>query len=208
MPAQSGNNDILKKMRRGYTIEAYHELVEKIRNVLKGVALTSDFIAGFCGETEAAHQDTVSLIRKVKYHTVYCYPFSKREKTNAYYHLEDDVPDDVKTRRFQELAQVYRQEAAILNNAEVGRQHLVLIEGTSKRSTADWAGRNDNGVKVIFPDSEIQFHDGFRRPKPGDYVVNQIINSSSQVLHGIPLYGTTLQEYSRKSTSDRLALQS
>lgn len=198
LPAQSGNNEVLKNMRRGYTIEAYIELVEKIRGLIPGIALTSDFIAGFCGETETAHQDTVDLMRNVRYHTVYCFPYSMRQKTHAYHRLSDDVPEVVKSSRHQELIKVYREEAEKLNQTEIGREHLVLIEGTSKRSSAAWAGRNDSGVKVIVPSTEIQFHDGCRQARPGDYIVTEIVSATSQVLHGVPLYGTTLQEFNRK----------
>ncbi|KAH8021871.1 hypothetical protein HPB51_018720 [Rhipicephalus microplus] len=148
LPAQSGNNAILESMRRGYTREAYLELVDRIRDVLPNVALSSDFICGFCGETEAAHEDTMSLVDQVKYSVAYVFPYSLRE--------------------------------------------------SSRRSPEDMAGRNDNNVKVVFPKILVPEQPSSsvkKQIQPGDYVVVQIQDCSSQVLKGMPLYATSLQEF-------------
>lgn len=198
LPAQSGNNAILERMRRGYTREAYLELVHRIREVLPDVALTSDFICGFCGETEEAHQDTISLVDQVQYSVAYVFPYSLREKTHAHRRLEDDVPLDVKNRRVGEVLAVFRRRAKELFDQQVSSHQLVLVEGTSRRSPEDLSGRNDNNVKVIFPKMHVVAHPTSSVKKeiePGDYVVVKIEECSSQVLKGIPLYITSLQQH-------------
>lgn len=198
LPAQSGNNAVLERMRRGYTREAYLELVQRIRDVLPNVALSSDFICGFCGETEAAHEDTMSLIDQVKYSVAYVFPYSLREKTHAHRRLVDDVPLDVKKRRVAEALSVFRRHAKDLFERDISTHQLVLVEGASRRSQEDMAGRNDNNIKVIFPKIPVPEQPSSavkKQIQPGDYVVVQIQDCSSQVLKGVPLYATSLQQY-------------
>ncbi|XP_071112860.1 mitochondrial tRNA methylthiotransferase CDK5RAP1-like isoform X1 [Haliotis cracherodii] len=207
LPAQSGNNEVLAAMRRGYTREAYLDLVSHIRSILPGVALTSDFIAGFCGETEAAHHDTLDLIRQVKYNFAYCFPYSMRQKTRAYHRLSDDVPEDVKSRRHMELIGAFRQGAQQLHTAQIGCQQLVLVEGDSKKSVQEFAGRNDANTKVIFPKMDVPSCAGSKQQRvvsPGDYVVVQVTSCSSQVLKGVPLYHSTLQSFHHQNTVTRV----
>ncbi|KAK6030193.1 radical SAM methylthiotransferase, MiaB/RimO family [Ostertagia ostertagi] len=183
LPAQSGDDDTLERMGRGYTREAYLRLVDDIRGVLPDVSLTSDFIAGFCGETEDAHRRTVELIRNVKYTFCYVFPYSMREKTRAHYRLTDDVPEDVKRRRHEELAAVFREESLAFNTSLMGTEQLVLVEGVSRRSPTALQGRADCGTKVIFENSAHY--------ESGDYVVVKINDCSSQTLRG-DLYGRPL----------------
>ncbi|XP_070568765.1 mitochondrial tRNA methylthiotransferase CDK5RAP1-like isoform X5 [Ptychodera flava] len=200
LPAQSGNTEILKKMRRGYTREAYLELVHHVRSRIPNVALTSDFISGFCGETKRAHEDTLSLLRLVKYDFVYAFAYSMRQKTHAYHKMEDNVPYDIKVSRLTDVLEVSREEMFNANNGRVGTQQLVLVEGPSKKSADDLAGRSDFNTKVIFPNMEIpcDMESSNHRPiKVGDYVVVCINDCTSQVMKGIPLYHTTLQEFSK-----------
>lgn len=143
MPAQSGNSMVLERMRRGYTREAYLELVEHIRELLPDVALSSDFIAGFCGETDEEFADTVSLMQRVKYNVAYLFAYSMREKTTAHRRFADDVPKDVKIERLQNLVQIYR-EGAIEQNAKcIGQHQLILVESVSNymqcHSDLEWA---------------------------------------------------------------------
>ncbi|KAI6074038.1 CDK5 regulatory subunit-associated protein 1 [Aix galericulata] len=195
LPAQSGSTRVLEAMRRGYTREAYLELVHHVRDSIPGVSLSSDFIAGFCGETEEDHQQTVSLLREVRYNVGFLFAYSMRQKTRAYHRLQDDVPADVKQRRLQELIAVFREEAATANEAMVGQSQLVLVEGPSKRSASELCGRNDGNIKVIFPDAEIKDAAGCEalvRAQPGDYVLVKVTSASSQTLKGVPLCRTTL----------------
>ncbi|XP_066526676.1 CDK5 regulatory subunit-associated protein 1 isoform X2 [Hoplias malabaricus] len=129
LPAQSGSSRILQTMRRGYTREAYLELVDNIRKIIPGVSLSSDFITGFCGETEEDHQQTLSLLREVGYNIGFLFAYSMRKKTHAYHRLQDDIPAEVKQRRLEELISVFREEANKVNSTLIGSTQLVLVEG-------------------------------------------------------------------------------
>ncbi|XP_033923112.1 mitochondrial tRNA methylthiotransferase CDK5RAP1 [Melopsittacus undulatus] len=195
LPAQSGSTRVLEAMRRGYTREAYLELVHHVRDSIPGVSLSSDFIAGFCGETEEDHQQTVSLLQEVRYNVGFLFAYSMREKTRAFHRLQDDVPAEVKQRRLQELITVFREEAARANEAMVGQCQLVLVEGPSKRSALELCGRNDGNIKVVFPDAEVEDAAGNQAParaQPGDYVLVKVTSASSQTLRGVPLHRTAL----------------
>lgn len=187
LPAQSGSSRLLHAMRRGYTREAYLELVENIRKLIPGVSLSSDFITGFCGETEEDHQQTLSLLREVGYNVGFLFAYSMRKKTHAYHRLQDDVPAIVKQRRLEELISVFREEAAKVNMSLIGSTQLVLVEGESKRSSEELCGRNDGSVKVIFPKTDLPVQPG--KPQadsitPGDYVLVKITSANSQSLRG------------------------
>uniref|UniRef100_A0A1B6LHT2 CDK5RAP1-like protein n=1 Tax=Graphocephala atropunctata TaxID=36148 RepID=A0A1B6LHT2_9HEMI len=202
IPAQSGNNHVLDRMRRGYTRESYLDLVGHVRDVLPGVSISSDFICGFCGETDREFEDTVDLVKEVKYNFAYIFPYSMREKTTAYRHYKDDVSYEVKQKRVDILSNQFRTDAEKLNNAQIGSTQLILVEGESKRSKEYLAGRNDGNTKVIIPKIDLQQEeagsDSVSPISPGDYVVVKITGASSQVLKGIPLYHTTLARYNRR----------
>ncbi|KAK3512680.1 hypothetical protein QTP70_022639 [Hemibagrus guttatus] len=195
LPAQSGSSRVLQSMRRGYTREAYLELVENIRKIIPGVSLSSDFIAGFCGETEEDHQQTLSLLREVGYNVGFLFAYSMRKKTHAYHRLQDDVPAEVKQRRLEELISVFREEASKLNTALIGSTQLILVEGESKRSPEDLCGRNDGNVKVIFPRKDLPSDPTGTNTAPvkaGDYVLVKITSANSQSLRGHALSHTSL----------------
>lgn len=196
LPAQSGNDRVLAAMRRGYSRESYLDLVANIRSIIPDIALSSDFICGFCGETEAEFEDTLSMLQQVKYNFAFLFPYSMRERTHAYHKMIDDVPRSIKMERQNRMVNVFRAEAEKLNRQQVGRHQIVLVEGSSKRSSLHLAGRNDHNTKVIFPCSDIP--DGkvstVHRPiNRSDYIVVQINDATSQVLKGIPLYHVTLK---------------
>ena len=155
MPAQSGSTTVLERMRRGYSREAYLELIDDVRSLIPDVAISSDFIAGFCGETEEEHLDTISLLEKVKFDQAFMFAYSMRGKTHAQRTMEDDVPADVKNRRLNEVISTFRREVQRRNDeVEVGRLRLVLVEGESKRSTPEnkqFSGRTDQNKRVVFP---------------------------------------------------------
>ncbi|KAG8517853.1 CDK5 regulatory subunit-associated protein 1, partial [Galemys pyrenaicus] len=174
LPAQSGSSRVLEAMRRGYSREAYVDLIHHIRESIPGVSLSSDFIAGFCGEMEEDHLQTVSLLREIRYNTGFLFAYSMRQKTRAYHRLKDDVPEEVKLRRLEELITVFREEATKVNRSSVGCTQLVLVEGVSKRSATDLCGRNDGNLKVVFPDAEMEDVTASGRgvrAQPGDYVL-------------------------------------
>ncbi|XP_055229295.1 mitochondrial tRNA methylthiotransferase CDK5RAP1 isoform X4 [Gorilla gorilla gorilla] len=140
LPAQSGSSRVLEAMRRGYSREAYVELVHHIRESIPGVSLSSDFIAGFCGETEEDHVQTVSLLREVQYNMGFLFAYSMRQKTRAYHRLKDDVPEEVKLRRLEELITIFREEATKANQTSVGCTQLVLVEGITSASSQTLRG--------------------------------------------------------------------
>ncbi|KAM9759919.1 mitochondrial tRNA methylthiotransferase CDK5RAP1 isoform 2-T2 [Menidia menidia] len=194
LPAQSGSNQVLKAMRRGYTSEAYLDLVGNIKQIIPDVSLSSDFICGFCGETEDDHQQTLSLIRQVGYNTGFLFAYSMR-KTHAFHRLQDDVAAEVKQRRLEECIGVFREEALRVNAALVGSRQLVLVEGESKRSAKELCGRTDGNMKVIFPKEDllIQSVESSNVPvSAGDYVLVQILSTNSQSLRGIALTHSSL----------------
>ena len=215
MPAQSGSTRMLQAMRRGYSREAYSALARRIRRWLPGVALSSDFIVGFCGETEADHRATVELLEEVGYEHAFIFAYSRREKTRAARHLQDDVPEAVKKRRLAELLEVFRREQARRFAAEVGRLHLVLVEGPSRHSTPErpqLQGRTCTNVRVVFDDALAGEWAGpgpqagrttgvlggpFRRLAPGDYAACRVQGVTSATLHAEVVGRTTLQGFFR-----------
>lgn len=148
MPAQSGNSAVLERMRRGYGRDAYLDLVQHIRKLLPEVGLSSDFICGFCGESEDEFEDTLTLMDAVKYNTAYLFAYSMREKTAAHRRYTDDVLPEIKQKRLEKMIKMFRYHADRLNRAQIGKVHLVLVEGHSKRSRNQLAGRNDQNIKV------------------------------------------------------------
>ncbi|XP_023174270.1 CDK5RAP1-like protein [Drosophila hydei] len=204
LPAQSGNTAVLTRMRRGYSREAYLQLVAHIREILPNVGLSSDFICGFCGETEAEFEDTISLIESVRYNVAFLFAYSMREKTTAHRRYVDDVPTEVKTARLKRMVQTFRDGATQLHKRFEGQEQLILIEGKSKRSDSYWFGRNDANIKVIVPAASLpstNTTDGAKDINVGDFVVARIVESNSQVLKGIPLHVSSIVHYhdSKKS---------
>lgn len=176
LPVQSGNSEVLKKMNRGYTREWYLDRIAAIRRIMPDCAISTDIIAGFCGETEEQHADTISLMKEVGYEMAYMFKYSERPKTLAERKYEDDVPDEVKGRRLQEIIEVQMQSAAMRTKQHVGKVQRVLIEGTSKKSEGHYQGRNSQNMVVVFPKK-----DGI---KPGDYVMVKNIDCTSVTLIG------------------------
>jgi tRNA A37 methylthiotransferase MiaB len=155
MPIQSGSTTALQRMRRGYTREAFFELVQRAREVIPGVTLSTDVIAGFCGETEEEHADTVSAMKAVGFDQAFMFAYSLREKTHAARTMVDDVSEDVKQRRLQEIIAAFREQIPEKNTAtESNRYRLVLVEGPATKSTANnvlLTGRTDGNKRVVFP---------------------------------------------------------
>jgi tRNA-N(6)-(isopentenyl)adenosine-37 thiotransferase enzyme MiaB len=192
LPAQSGNSAVLERMRRGYTREAYLDLVQEIRRILPEVSLSSDFICGFCDETEEEFQDTLSLIDLVKYNVAYLFPYSMREKTTAFRRFQDNVPQEVKIERLKRMVDMFRKNAEFLNRQLIGTKQLILVEGSSKRDENNVFGRNDGNIKVIIP----KFLNG-EEMIVGDYIAVKILEANSQVLKGVALEKTKLAEFYR-----------
>ncbi|KAF9425846.1 CDK5 regulatory subunit associated protein 1 [Podila epigama] len=213
MPAQSGSTAVLARMRRGYSREAYFELVDDMRSIVPGVALSSDFITGFCGETEDDHKDTMDLMRRVEYEMAYMFMYSRREGTHAGRRLQDDVPEDVKLRRLQDIIQIFHKGAENRFKARVGNPagECLLVEGRSKRDKSRWVGRADGGYKIVFDDDLVlptieasltqspsaETDRGKVGIKLGDYVQVLTTSATSTSFQGKAIARTTLTEFSR-----------
>ena len=176
LPVQSGNSRVLKLMNRTYTREWYMDRVEAIRRIIPDCAISSDVIAGFCTETEEEHQDTLSIIEWTDYSMSYMFMYSERPGTLAARKLEDDIPEDVKKRRLNEIISLQNRISLAHNQRDIGKTFEVLIEGDSKRSDADFKGRNSQNKMIVFPK-----RDGL---KPGDYVEVRVTEATGATLLG------------------------
>ncbi|KAI8328204.1 tRNA-I(6)A37 thiotransferase enzyme MiaB [Chlamydoabsidia padenii] len=160
LPIQSGSNTVLERMRRGYTREAYLRLVEEMRAIIPNVWISSDFITGFCDETEAEHQDTVSLMKLVQYDMAYMFAYSMREKTHAHRRYQDNVQPAVKSRRLAEIISTFHETAANKNKALLGTKQTVLIDSDNTKSkhgiTTRLSGRTDGGHKTFIIDDDAR----------------------------------------------------
>ena len=150
LPVQSGSNRMLKAMNRHYTIEWYLDRVDSIRRHLPDCSITTDVIAGFCGETLEDHQATLDLFRRVRYDYAFMFKYSQRDGTYAARHMADDIADAEKTRRLNEIINLQGQIALENNQLEVGRDYEVLVEGESHRSKEQLFGRNSQNKVLVF----------------------------------------------------------
>ena len=150
MPAQSGSSSMLQRMRRGYTREAYLELIETVRQTIPDVALSTDMIAGFCEETETEHHDSATLMELVQFDQAFLFAYSRREQTQAARRLSDTVPPEIKQMRLQHLIDLFQTNVQLRNEREVGRYRLVLVEGPAKKGVGLWTGRTDQNKRVLF----------------------------------------------------------
>lgn len=151
LPVQSGNSRILEMMNRGYSREWYLERIASIKRIIPGCGISMDIITGFCSETEEEHKDTLSLMEAVQYDFGYMFMYSERPKTLAERKYKDDVPENIKKRRLQEIVDLQRIHSGIRTKEGVGKTHRVLIEGFSKKSQDMLMGRNSENSVVVFP---------------------------------------------------------
>jgi len=191
LPVQHGNTEVLDRMRRTYTREEYLELIDRARDICPDISFSTDIIAGFCGETEDQHRDTLTLMEKVRYDHAFMFKYSERPQTYAQRKYEDDVPEDVKQRRLEEIITLQRQHATESNEREIGKVHTVLIEGPSKKSDEEFFGRTDTNKGVVFPREDYE---------KGQYVRVRIDDCTSSTLLGTALETTTLAEAAETDT--------
>lgn len=177
LPVQSGSNRVLQLMNRTYTREWYIGRVNRIREILPGCGLSTDMISGFCTETEEDHQDSYSLMEYCRYDLAYMYYYSERPGTLAERRYEDDVPEEVKKRRLQEIIALHRVHSLESMQRDVNRCFLVLIEGNSKKSDHYWQGRTDHNKVVIFPKEQYELN-------KGDYIMVNITSCTAGTLLG------------------------
>ena len=173
LPVQSGSSIMLEKMRRKYDREWYLERVDKIRSVMPDCGITTDVIAGFSGETEQDHQDTLSLMEQVVFDSAFMFAYSERPGTLASKKYPDDIPYDVKTSRLNEIIALQGRMSLKSNEGEIGKVMKVLVEGPSKRNPEELCGRAGSNKMCVFPS---------RGEKPGDYCEVEVVSVTSATL--------------------------
>ncbi|MCR5192555.1 MAG: tRNA (N6-isopentenyl adenosine(37)-C2)-methylthiotransferase MiaB [Bacteroidales bacterium] len=175
LPVQSGSERMLKLMNRRYTPEWYLNRIDAIRHYLPDCSITTDVIAGFCGETEEDHKATLEMFRTVRYDYAYMFKFSMRPDTYAAKHFQDDIPDEVKTRRLEEIIALQGEIALENNTKEIGKVYEVLVEGVSHRSDKQLFGRNSQNKVIVFDRHDF---------KPGQYVNIRVTRCTAATLIG------------------------
>ena len=173
LPVQSGSSAMLEKMRRKYDREWYLERVDKIRSVMPDCGITTDVIAGFCGETEQDHQDTLTLMEKVVFDSAFMFAYSERPGTLASKVYPDDIPYEVKTARLNEIIALQGRMSLKSNEKEIGKVMKVLVEGPSKKNPEELCGRAGSNKMCVFPS---------KGEKPGDYCEVEVVSVTSATL--------------------------
>ncbi len=176
LPVQSGNSRILKRMNRTYDREWYMEKIKRVYEIMPDCAISSDVIAGFCGETEEEHLETMSIMEFAKYSMSYMFIYSERPGTPAAKKFEDDIPEDVKKRRLNEIVRLQNHISLEHNKKEIGKTFKVLIEGDSKKSDKEFKARNSQNKMLVFPKRDDL--------KAGDYCYVTVKDATSATLIG------------------------
>ncbi len=177
LPLQSGSTRILQLMNRTYTREWYIAKVNQIKNIIPDCGISSDIITGFCTETEEDHNDTLSIMERSKYDMSYMFIYSERPGTLAARRYKDDIAEEVKKRRLQEIVELQNRLSLESNKRDIGKTFEVLIEGDSKKSTSDWMGRNSQNKVIVFPKRNYDC-------KKGDYVWVKVNDCTGATLLG------------------------
>jgi tRNA-2-methylthio-N6-dimethylallyladenosine synthase len=175
LPVQSGNSEVLRRMNRTYDRDWYIDRLNAIRRIVPSCSITSDVIAGFCGETEEQHADTLSMMRLARYSMSFMFAYSERPGTLAARKYPDDIPPEVKNRRLQEIIALQSELSLIDNRADIGLVFEVLVEGPSRKSNEQMCGRNSQNKMCVF--------DGLGA-LPGDYVHVRIDSCTQATLIG------------------------
>ena len=176
LPVQSGNSRVLELMNRTYDRDWYVDRIDAIRRIIPECAISTDVITGFCTETDKEHQDTLSMMDYVQYDFAYMFMYSERPGTLAAKRYADDIPEEVKLKRLQEVVAKQQQYSYTRLQEQIGKVQKVLIEGFSKKSANDYCGRNDQNAMVVFPVDE--------RYKPGQYANVLAERSTTATLMG------------------------
>lgn len=180
LPVQSGSSTVLKKMNRKYDREWYLGRIKAIRETLPGCGITTDIFCGFCGETEDDHLLSLQLMEEVQFDTSFMFKFSMRPGTYAANHFEDDVAEDVKSRRLEEIIQLQNRLSLESNQRDIGKTMEVLAEGTSKKKKSEFFGRSSQNKVVVFPNKGV---------KIGDLVQVRITGCTQTTLIGTVMEG-------------------
>jgi len=177
LPVQHGNTRVLQLMNRTYTREWYLSKIKRIREIMPDCAITTDIISGFCTETEEEHRDTLSLLEQVRFDMAYMYSYSERPGTLAARRYTDDIPEETKSRRLDEIITLQRSHQVISYNNDIDKTFEVLIEGNSKKSEHEWFGRNSQNKVIVFPK-------GTSTLNKGDYAQVRVTSATSATLLG------------------------
>jgi len=177
LPVQSGSSRVLQLMNRTYTREWYMAKVDRIRTLLPGCGISADIITGFCTEDEKDHQDTLSIMEYCKYDFSYMFIYSERPGTLAARRYTDDVPNEIKKRRLEEIVSMQNKLSLESNQRDIGKSYKVLIEGDSKKNKEDWKARNSQNKVVVFPKENYTY-------KKGDFVTVKITDCTQGTLKG------------------------
>jgi len=177
LPVQSGSSRILQLMNRTYTREWYMAKVDRIREIMPDCGISSDIIAGFCTEEELDHQQTLEIMEYSRYDYSYMFFYSERPGTLAQKRYTDDVPEEIKKRRLQEIVEVQNRLSLQNNKLDIGKSFKVLIEGNSRKSDADWMGRSSQNKVVVFSKGNFEL-------KKGDYVTVKVTDCTQGTLLG------------------------
>jgi tRNA-2-methylthio-N6-dimethylallyladenosine synthase len=177
LPVQSGSNRILQLMNRTYTREWYMSKVKRIREIIPDCGISSDIITGFCSETTEDHEDTLELMKLARYDMSYMFFYSERPGTLAAKRYQDDVPEETKKQRLDEVVKLQNRLSRESNLRDIGKTFKVLIEGDSKRSAEDWRGRNTQNKVVVFSKKGFDF-------VKGDYAFVKIHDCTGATLIG------------------------
>ncbi len=175
LPVQSGSNIMLEKMKRGYTREWYLNRIQAIRKYIPDCAISTDMISGYCGETEEDHQETLRLMEEVAYDFAYMFKYSERPGTYAARNYEDDVDEETKIRRLNEVIALQQKLSLKSNEKDVGKVFEVLAEGFSKKSKERLFGRNSQNKVIVFDKEDV---------KVGDFVKVKVLSCTSATLLG------------------------
>jgi len=175
LPVQSGSSACLKRMKRSYTREWYMNRIAKIKELIPDCGLSTDIICGFCGETDEEHQETVALMKEVSYDYAFMFKYSERPNTLAANKYPDDVAEEVKGKRLQEVIAVQQESSLKNNKKEIGKVFEVLVENVSKRSTEQMSGRTQQNKMMVFNRKDT---------KIGDYVMVKCKDCTAATLLG------------------------
>jgi tRNA-2-methylthio-N6-dimethylallyladenosine synthase len=175
LPVQSGSSKILNLMNRKYDREWYLERIQKIKSEIPDCGITTDVFCGFHNETEEDHQETLSLMREVRYDWAFMFKYSERDGTYAAKHLPDNVSEEIKSKRLTEIIDLQQELSLKSNEADIGKVFEVLAEGVSKKSAEELYGRSQQNKVIVFPKGKYS---------PGDYVNVKVVSCSSATLKG------------------------
>ena len=175
LPVQSGSNAILDKMNRGYTKEWYKDRIKTIKKFIPDCGISSDFITGFCDESDQDHKETLSLMEWVKFDFAYMFKYSERPKTMAERKFSDNISEEIKSDRLKEIIALQQTHSLDKNKSHVNKVYRVLVEGFSKKSKDHLFGRNTQNTVIVFPKNNFS---------PGEYVNIKVNGCTSATLLG------------------------